>query len=169
MTAAEDVKACPTTIAEALGVKGSDGLAHEMDKEDTYLMEIVSASGLSTRVAGGRVDAYCVVMDGHDKIHRTDIIHNDADPIWTVKSGSICSVSLKAKDSTTGEVVRIVVYSGSKVLGIVKVYEEDIVECNNERKDFCAKLPDDPTCAGDENHVSTYLRLLRSVFNPSRD
>ena len=89
---------------------------NDADGKHAVLMEIVGAMCLETKQRK-KVDPYCVVRmyDGNVSaenklriIHRTDTIHNDGNPIWTVQTKSLCIIeipkgdeSLAAQKSTT--------------------------------------------------------------------
>ena len=76
---------------------------NDIETKHVVLLEIVGAMGLETKQRR-RVDPYCVVRvcdsstnntkDKFRTIHRTDTIHNDGNPIWTVQTKSLCIVEL---------------------------------------------------------------------------
>ncbi len=69
------------------------------------LLEIVGAMGLSNK-AKTHIDPYCVVKVRQKEVHRTKAIQDDGNPIWTVKTNSLClleipDVMISSKSGTT--------------------------------------------------------------------
>lgn len=55
-----------------------------------YLLEIIGARGLPDET----VDSYVKVSNGGTLVHRTDTVWNDANPIWTIETKSLCLLRL---------------------------------------------------------------------------
>lgn len=157
------------------------------------LMEIVSGRDLDTEhhktLLDQEVDPYCVVRFNHcdQKLHQTSTIYNDANPIWTVKTKSLCLVDIplaeeeenKDDDSpddndnnnetatTESDSIVVEVCHGSQCLGIVTIPFAQVLErCDEERKEYpvCKKENDDSGDAGDRSiQVRTIIKAARSV------
>jgi hypothetical protein len=64
-----------------------------LEKKSFVLLEIVGAMGLSN-TAKTHIDPYCVVKVRHEEVHRTKAIQDDGNPIWTVKTNSLCLLEI---------------------------------------------------------------------------
>jgi hypothetical protein len=57
------------------------------------LLEVVGAMGLSNK-AKTNIDPYCIVKVRRKEAHRTKAIQDDGNPIWTVKTQSLCLLEI---------------------------------------------------------------------------
>ena len=111
------------------------------------LLEIVGAMGLATRTRKN-VDPYCVVRMGEDdkEVHRTKTIYDDGNPIWTIKTKSLCLLAIPHNEvarntDSTEDVVNIgratvSVFHGYNCLGRVNVSYDELLYGDGERKEF---------------------------------
>jgi Ca2+-dependent lipid-binding protein len=58
-------------------------------EEINLLVEIVSAVNLPKADIGGAADPYCIVTMAGKEIHRTKVIKQNLQPIWTLETGSM--------------------------------------------------------------------------------
>jgi hypothetical protein len=123
--------------------QGSNGSTVMSEFPPNVLMEVVSARGL-TSIKG--VDPYCLVRVGHKEVHRTKIIWNDPDPIWTILTGSLCLLRippLDCKDETgqdEQQSVIVEVNHGNQCIGIVTIPFKDVLVKTGEREEFSIRL-----------------------------
>jgi hypothetical protein len=103
------------------------------------LMEVVSARGL-TSISG--VDPSCLVRVGEKEVHRTNTIWNDPDPIWTVKTGSLCLLWVPEDEEGEEEEHSVVVEvnHGNQCIGIVMVPFKDVLSKSGDREEFPIRL-----------------------------
>jgi hypothetical protein len=105
------------------------------------LMEVVSARGL-TSIKG--VDPYCLIRVGSDEVHRTMTIWNDPDPIWTVRTGSLCLLRIPEKDAEMDDEsehsVVVEVNHDNQCIGIVTIPFKDVMTKVGEREEFPIRL-----------------------------
>jgi hypothetical protein len=135
------------------------------------LMELVSASSLGTN----EVDPYCVVYLNKEEVHRTKSIRNDPDPIWTIRTNSMCLLHVPLlesthdyhyrdendndnddnnKDNDTQCVLKIEVNSGSQCLGLVTINIADILNKTGEREEFVIRTRTTIDDSADDIHTS---------------
>ena len=69
-----------------------------------FLVEIISATDLKA-VNGRTSDPYVVVKLGNAKIHSTDVIENNLNPIWTVKTKSLFIFTIDPEDYFSNDLV----------------------------------------------------------------
>ena len=84
-----------------------DKKARSTTKEDEVpktlvLTEIVGAMGLARDARDG-IDPYVVVKRGVKEVHRTKPVSNDGNPIWTIKTKSLCVLSVPEKSDTPSD------------------------------------------------------------------
>jgi hypothetical protein len=78
------------------------------EERSLVLLEIVGAMGLSNKVKT-HIDPYCNVKVRRKEVHRTKAIQDDGNPIWTVKTQSLClleipiNASMSSKSGTTAD------------------------------------------------------------------
>jgi C2 domain len=84
---------------------GTDGKPNRTRRSSLYLIDIIGARGLPDACT---VDPFVTVSinsgddedDDKDKVvHRTDTIWNEANPIWTIQTNSLCLLRLPMTDS----------------------------------------------------------------------
>lgn len=63
------------------------------EERSFVLLEIVGAMGLSNK-SKTHIDPYCIVKVLDKEVHRTKAIQNDGNPIWTVKTNSLCLLEI---------------------------------------------------------------------------
>jgi hypothetical protein len=122
--------------------QGNDTTTVMSDIPPNILMEVVSARGL-TSITG--VDPYCLVRVGHKEVHRTKVIWNDPDPIWTILTGSLCllRIPVDCKDETDDDEEHSVVVEvnhGNQCIGIVTIPFKDVLVKTGEREEFPIRL-----------------------------
>jgi hypothetical protein len=76
-----------------------------VEERSFILLEIVGAMSLSNK-AKTHIDPYCIVKVRGKEVHRTKAIQDDGNPIWTVKTNSLCLLeipdgSISSKSGTT--------------------------------------------------------------------
>ena len=120
--------------------------------KENALLEIVGASGLAC--IQNDIDTFCVVkVDTNPErvvVHKTKVIPNDPNPIWTVKTDSLCLLNLSPTQKVTielyyyqkdsggvGGVVASIVSSQTKLCGSITVSCRELLEGDGERKEFC--------------------------------
>jgi hypothetical protein len=64
-----------------------------VEERSYVLLEVVGAMGLSNK-AKTHIDPYCIVKVRHKEVHRTKAIQDDGNPIWTVKTNSLCLLEI---------------------------------------------------------------------------
>mmetsp|Transcript_435 Transcript_435/g.674 ORF Transcript_435/g.674 Transcript_435/m.674 type:complete len:828 (-) Transcript_435:139-2622(-) len=99
------------------------------------LMEVVSARGL-TSIPG--VDPSCLIRVGNKEVHRTNTIWNDPDPIWTVKTKSLCLLWVPKDDNDDEEQCSVVVEvnHGNQCIGIVTIPFKEVLSKTGDREEF---------------------------------
>jgi hypothetical protein len=73
------------------------------DSTTLVLLEVVGAMGLSNK-AKTNIDPYCIVKVRRKEAHRTKAIQDDGNPIWTVKTQSLCLLEIP-DDSMSSKIV----------------------------------------------------------------
>ena len=165
---------------------GSPKQQQDNHEDDTrpkrlVLMEVVSARNLEHRktIFDQEVDPCCVVFVDSQKVHQTATIYNDADPIWTVKTKSLCLLEIptdddennvntsdESNDITTDDkdYVEVQVCHGSQCIGVVTVPFRRVLESNGERQEYPISVK---AVAGDddENRVRTNVSKYCCVFS----
>lgn len=134
------------------------------------LMEVVGAMGLSTQ-AKTCIDPYCIVKVRSKLVHRTKEIRNDGNPIWTVKTQSLCLLEIpgETSDSTSstiegkqnksvveesipgaGDTVTIEIFHDGGVgglqhqrLGTVSIFFDELVAGTGERNEYTVQPAED--------------------------
>lgn len=103
------------------------------DETTSILFEIVGAMGLSTRAVTD-IDPYCVVKMGDKEVHRTKTITDDGNPIWTIKTKSLCILDVpKSQEDGT---LTVDICHRSKRLGTVTLIYKEILHGKGERKEY---------------------------------
>jgi hypothetical protein len=140
-----------------------------------FLMEVVSARDIRRRKRtlldpGENVDPCCVVrfsksnQDG-GVVHKTDAIYNDADPIWTVKTKSLCLIDIpdadkeNEHDEDASSVIVEVCHGDSQCLGTVSLSFADIRAGNGERNEYPICVTQDGVAADTDNDGKIQVRL----------
>lgn len=124
---------------------GAVALAEE-ERRTLVLVEIVGAMGLSRNARDG-VDPYVIVRQGEKEVHRTKPVQNDGNPIWTIKTKSLCVVGLpdvekKDEEATSNkqdeaDTVSFQVCDGFKRLGTLTLtYEQVLNNMKDDRVEF---------------------------------
>jgi hypothetical protein len=144
------------------------------------LLEIVSARDLDLShkksLLDQDVDPYCIVRMNGKEVHKTSTISNDPDPIWTVKTGSLCLLKIPTHDGdeTTEETIDdaikqngvseetsvvVEVCHGNQCLGIVMVPFSKVLESQGDREEY-------PVCvsSGEQGGVVCAYTLCVSFF-----
>jgi hypothetical protein len=88
------------------------------------------------------MNSYCIVKVAGKQVHRTAEIENDASPIWTLKTKSLCLLELEANQGVTVElwhatkVVGSLLRVGSDMIGQVHVSYQHLLSGKGERVTF---------------------------------
>lgn len=137
-----------------------------------FLMEVVSARDIRrkrTLLDPGEVDPCCIVRFSNDQqdgvVHKTDTIYNDADPIWTVKTKSLCLIDLpddKENEHNDEDAVIVEVCHGSQCLGTVSLSFADIRTSNGERKEYPICVTGDGVAADTDDDGNIKVRAYQS-------
>lgn len=73
--------------------------------QQRILTEVVSAMGLSRDARDG-VDPFVIIKkgskEGNKEVHRTKPVSNDGNPIWTIKTKSLCVLTIPEKNNEVG-------------------------------------------------------------------
>ena len=118
--------------------------ATKMRPTTPVLMEVVSARDLQHKktLLDQEVDPYCVIRINETIVHRTSTIYNDDNPIWTVKTKSLCLVDIPTENDNGQEQdkdddsIVVEVCHGSHCLGIVTIPFTTVLQCNEERNEY---------------------------------
>jgi hypothetical protein len=144
------------------------------------LLEIVSARDLDLShkksLLDQDVDPYCIVRMNGKEVHKTSTICNDPDPIWTVRTGSLCLLKIpthddnETKQETKDDAIKqngvweepsvaVEVCHGFQCLGIVTVPFSKVLESQGDREEY-------PVCVspGKQGGVVCVYRLYVSFF-----
>jgi hypothetical protein len=79
------------------------------ERSTLVLLEIVGAMGLSNKKKT-HIDPYCIVKVRSKEVHRTKAIQDDGNPIWTIKTHSLCLLEIphgpiSSKSGTTAAAI----------------------------------------------------------------
>lgn len=102
------------------------------------LVEIVSANNLPVADLSSS-DAYVIVRFNGKEIHRTKVVSNSLDPIWSLRTGSLFILEMTPEEffsASSGMVFVIKDYDSvgsNEILGLVNVSLEDILNGTGER------------------------------------
>ena len=136
-----------------------------LDEESTVpiLAEIVGATHLPALSNASLPDPYCVVRVGDKVVHETAELNDEDNPIWTVKTRSLCILSIPDPSSIGGsdevpeaeevseesstpesitdkinekECVVVEICSGKQCLGKVSVPFQHVLKGQGEREEF---------------------------------
>jgi hypothetical protein len=75
-------------------------------------------------------------------IHTTEPIYNDNDPIWTIKTKSLCLLELPEDDTETGTVIVEICHGSHQCLGVVHVSFSEIRASHEERNEYPIRVKD---------------------------
>lgn len=136
------------SMTKLFWIGGSGGHEEEDSGEGSttkILMEVVSAQALDFTKFERKIDPSCHVLLGKDKsIHRTESVRNDPDPIWTVKTKSLCLLNIpndwKESFEETDKIVSVELCHGNLCIGLVTVPIQEILEKNGEREEYDVKV-----------------------------
>lgn len=122
-----------------------------------FLMEVVSARDICrkrTLLDPGEVDPYCIVRLNNSStiLHQTNTIYNDSDPIWTVKTKSLCLLELPLDENDDNDdAILVEVCHGSQCLGVVRVSLPEIYKSNGERHEYPIRVSEQGRAADTDN------------------
>jgi C2 domain len=133
------------------------------------LLDVVGARGLRNHdgIKSARVDPYCAVRVSDRLVHQTHAIPNDADPVWTVESASLCLLEVADKvDDSSNEDVALEVRTGSRLLfEPVRIPAKDLLAAAAQSNDAQRReIPLAPVAAkesssGTEAHCNASLSI----------
>jgi hypothetical protein len=140
------------------------------DQEDEtirLLIEIVSATDLP---GGHRMDPYVVVTMGDAEIHKTSVLIQTENPIWTIKTGSLCLFCASPEDVVVAgarsfkfALLDFNPLAHNKVIGAVYFTLKQILECKGERVGYDINLTDK---SHPESHSGRlYLRIREATLD----
>jgi C2 domain len=118
-----------TESSEKVGVDGD---------EIRLLVEIVSATDLPVADISS-TDAYVVVLMGGREMHKTRVVSKTLDPIWTLRTGSLCLITMTPEEffsCSSGMTLLIKDYDAvgaNDVLGQVVISLDELLESKGER------------------------------------
>jgi Ca2+-dependent lipid-binding protein len=110
------------------------------------LVEIVSAVNLPKADVGGTSDPYCVVKMKGSEIHRTKVIKQNLQPIWTLETGSMFCILSTPEEffaSSSGISFTIIdhdIAGSDDVLATVSVPLNVALESKGERTEYSMTL-----------------------------
>lgn len=87
---------------------------------DAVLVEIVSALRVPSMDARSDSDPYVIVSVGGKEVHRTKVLYNNSNPIWTIDNGSLFLLDLERGPKGHSKTVNL---KTAKVTFILKDYD----------------------------------------------
>lgn len=101
-----------------------------------FLIEIISATDLKESSKGaGTCDPFVSVRYGGERVHKTDAIKKDVNPIWTIKTKSVFIFTLYTDEYFNADLVFEVKDMKEIYLKLGQVYlsPKELIEANGER------------------------------------
>ena len=136
------------------------------DEEITLLFDICSGSDLPRSDIGRNSDPYVTVRFNGKKIHKTNYIPNQANPIWTLRKGALFLWKVDALElfqSDKGLVFDVKDYDAfafNEILGTFNIDARTLYKWNGERREFALKR----VVGGiDVGHGKISLRVRRAT------
>lgn len=117
----------------------------EKGEELTLLFDICSGKELPSGDIGKKSDPYISVRFNGKRIHKTGYITNTADPIWTLRKGSLFTWKVKAIDlfqAEEGLIFEVKDYDSigsNESLGAFNVNASTLYKWDGERREFALK------------------------------
>ncbi|KAL7431683.1 hypothetical protein ACHAXH_003556 [Discostella pseudostelligera] len=115
------------------------------DEEVTLLFDICSGTDLPRSDIAKNSDPYVTVRFNGKKIHKTDFISNQANPIWTLRKGALFLWKVSALElfqSEKGLVFDVKDYdafASNETLGTFNIDARTLYKWNGERREFALK------------------------------
>lgn len=140
---------------------------HEQGNETIRLLiEIVSATNLPGRFS---MDPYVVVHLGDKMIHRTSVLVATKNPIWTIKTGSLCLLCVSPDDLIGHGSWRAMKFSlldfnslaKDEIFGTVYVTVKELLASEGERKAYDINLAEDSDSSSNEARL--FLRIREAT------
>lgn len=136
------------------------------NEEITLLFDICSGTDLPRSDIGRNSDPYVTIRFNGKKIHKTDYISNDANPIWTLRKGSLFIWKVDALElflSEKGLIFEVKDYDAfayNESLGAFNIDARTLYNWKGERREFALK-----PVAGGNAHTqgSISLRVRRAT------
>ena len=163
------IKANKTLAEERLKAQVEGALRDinlKKDEELILLFDICSGSDLPRSDIAKNSDPYVTVKFNGKKIHKTDYIPNQANPIWTLRTGALFIWKVDALalfQSEKGLVFEVKDYDAfhfNEILGTFNIDARTLYKCNGERREFALK----PAAGGrDFGHGKISLRVRRAT------
>ena len=141
----------PPTVPVLMEVVSASGLVPLKEKPNLFsslALKKVTAEQLQEEAekAASDLDPYCIVRLGSKQcVHRTKTIWNDPDPVWTVKTDSLCILNVPEEshdedvcDETEQHLESLVVVEvchGHQCLGVVTIPYRHVLEAKGEREE----------------------------------
>lgn len=161
----EERDASHSPASEAL--QPSPRQQHEQGTESIRLLiEIVSATNLPGRFS---MDPYVVVHLGDKLIHRTSVLVATKNPIWTIKTGSLCLLCVSPEDLIEHGSWRAMKFSlldfnslaKDEIIGTVYFTVKELLESEGERKGYGVNLVEDSDSSSNEARL--FLRIREAT------
>lgn len=177
-------------------IVNADGSRFETEMV-SILIEIVSATNLTTPerrdpssirknlddlfvpLPSTSCDPYVVVRDGRTDIHSTSVIYDTSNPIWTLKSGSLCLMQSPTllEFFERSNVLEFNIKNnhgisdgdsddGDETIGTVMIHKAELLEGTGERKYYEILLPPQAVTNKIENATLPYLYLRYKPASP---
>jgi len=124
----------------------------------------------------GSSDPYVIIRLGNREIHRTQVIYDNLDPIWTLHSGSLCLLQCSAEEFFTEmgrhDGLTFVVKDYDRMdrddtLGSVSVPTATVLACDGKRLGYPV-IPLKPQKTKPQKEPTLYLRMRRASENDIR-
>ena len=86
-------------------------------------------------------DPYVLCLIGRKEVHKTEVIQNTLDPIWTLKTGSLFLVEIESEALFMSEGLTLVMkdfdrLGRNEALAVATVPPEDLYDGHSERKEY---------------------------------
>ena len=138
---------CVQEISDVLGQRSMTHMRNSIgnlssEHPANLLIEIVSASDLRNADVTGSSDPYCVIQLGDRRLHKTDRIDNNVNPIWTLEHNCFCLVTetmkcfFGAMSGVTFEVYDYDSVGNDESLGQVNVLQADLLKGEGKRMEL---------------------------------
>jgi hypothetical protein len=121
------------------------GTTLKKDEKLTFLIDICSGNDLPRCDIGAESDPYVTVRFNGTRIHKTDWLSNNANPIWTLRKGSLFIWTVDAVElfsSEDGLIFEVKDYDAvgeNESLGAFTVSPKTLYKWNGERRQFALK------------------------------
>lgn len=142
-------------------------MIQEDDEEINLLVEIVSANDLPIGDITSS-DPYVIVFMNGKELHRTAVIHNNLNPIWTLSTGSLFLVEMTPEEffSSSAGMTFVIkdedTIGSNETLATVTVPLEVLLEGKGERVGYVIEPHDKPD-KKPEREGKLFLRFKKAT------